>query len=779
MKGPAKTKPATKKGWLMFERLFTRREPDERRRDLTSDRMLSVRADTLDEAERSVEAVMSTDGQVTVFDWSRWGMIDEVLVSRGAELPGQVPLLENHSRWSLDNVLGSVRNMRAADSETVGRMFFAKDDPEADKNWNKVRQGHLDAVSVGYRAIEFTDIEPNKSATVAGRQYTAGSRPLRITTRWQVKELSLVPIGADPRAKIREEADDTASGKHERTISMDPKLRKYLESLGLRADATEDEATTFMGALGGNQRSICNVLNRPADDDTARDMQRLSLEGLGVNAAEPWRRLEPKKPETPPAPNDNERVEDSPLVDEAAIRRDEQERATAIREMVGTDADEEFIARAISENWTVEQAASQLLPLMRENRAPAVGGIHSRSHDTDCNARSLAAGMLIDNGFDPTEHRFTAEVGQDIRRGHLLTEQDADLGDEYRDMSAVDVCREACRIDGVRVSRGRRDAIRAATSGGTLSYVFGTNVYAQLVAGWEEIGDTTTGWCDEEDVPNFLTQEDITFDGSSRLEKLPRGDTAKHATPSDTRETYKIARYAKQFVMDEQDILDDRLGALMKMPAEMGQAARQLRPNMVYNEMLENPTMADTGAVFNSTAVTDTGGHANLGAAVLASAGLTAAITAMGKQRINNQVINVVPRYLIVPAALEWTADELTASETLIKVFADSSEPKYSPSNAIARRGITPVVDDRLGATGVIDPDTGTARTGSDTSWYLTAGGSRSIRVAYLRGTGRSPQLRSFNLDRGQWGLGWDIKHDLGVVFLDFRPWYKSTGAGA
>jgi hypothetical protein len=206
----------------MLQDLSTRREPDEQRRDLISDRMLSVRVATLDEEERSVEAVMSTEGQVTVFDWKRWGMIDEVLVSRGAELPEQVPLLENHNRYSLDNVLGSVRNMRAGDQETVGRMFFAADDQRADASWNKVRQGHLDAVSVGYRAVDFTDIEPNKSATVAGRQYTAGSRPLRITTRWQVKELSLVPIGADPGAKIREEAGDTASTNKRRSISWTP-----------------------------------------------------------------------------------------------------------------------------------------------------------------------------------------------------------------------------------------------------------------------------------------------------------------------------------------------------------------------------------------------------------------------------------------------------------------------------------------------------------------------------------------------------------------------------
>jgi len=77
----------------------------------------------------------------------------------------------------------------------------------------------------------------------------------------------------------------------------------------------------------------------------------------------------------------------------------------------------------------------------------------------------------------------------------------------------------------------------------------------------------------------------------------------------------------------------------------------------------------------------------------------------------------------------------------------------------------------------VTDPRSGSARTGLDTNWFLTSGADRGLRVAYRRGTGRQPALRSFTLDRGQWGLGWDINMDIGAAFLDFRTWYKSTGA--
>jgi hypothetical protein len=98
--------------------------------------------------------------------------------------------------------------------------------------------------------------------------------------------------------------------------------------------------------------------------------------------------------------------------------------------------------------------------------------------------------------------------------------------------------------------------------------------------------------------------------------------------------------------------------------------------------------------------------------------------------------------------------------------------------NVLQSEGLTLVVDDRIGVSGVTDPTTNTARTGLDTNWFLSAGGARTVRVAYRRGTNRQPQLRSFMLDRGQWGMGWDINMDIGAKALDYRGMHKSAGTG-
>ncbi|KKL67166.1 hypothetical protein LCGC14_2137710 [marine sediment metagenome] len=562
---------------------------------------------------------------------------------------------------------------------------------------------------------------------------------------------------------------------------MNPTLRAYLETIGLRAGVSDDDAKAFHEKLTGTQLARADVLKE--DERGLADFPPVTP------PADP--------PATPPADDDrgDSPADDTNQTNEAAIReavakavlgerQQERQRVRQIHELAGDDTRKELRDQALVEGWTVERATAAFLKDLRDRQSGVGPAIHVRDHATDCNVRSLAAGMLMGQGLDPTKQRLHNGQGSP-RRVDALTEQDADRGEDLCALSAIDLVRECAMIDTGRYHRDPTEAMRAATSGATLSYVFTTNVYAKLLAGWETIGDTTVGWCDETDEPNFLQQEDISLQANARLQKLPPGDTAKHATASDTRETYKIARYAKQFVVDEQDIINDRLSAITRMPGEMGEAARDMRPELVYSLMLQNPTLvADSGAVFNATAVTTAGGHANLGTVALSSDGLKAAITAMVKQRLNRTTTNpgrallIRPKFLIVPAELEWTARALTASAALAKMFADTSDPWYSQLNLIAQEGIRVVVDDRIGAIGVMDPASEAVRTGLDTNWFLAAGGTKSIRVAYRRGTNRRPLLRSFVLDRGQWGVGWDINLDIGAAFMDYRVWYKSTGGG-
>ncbi len=137
-------------------------------------RTFSVRAGSADDQTRSVAATVATESAVTVRDPESWQIIDEVLRMDGAVLPERVPLLNNHYRYSLDDVLGSAREIKVTGGQLDARLYFAAGDEICERAWNKAKQGHLADVSAGYRTLEFTDIPPGQTRTVGGRAYTAG-----------------------------------------------------------------------------------------------------------------------------------------------------------------------------------------------------------------------------------------------------------------------------------------------------------------------------------------------------------------------------------------------------------------------------------------------------------------------------------------------------------------------------------------------------------------------------------------------------------------------------
>lgn len=166
----------------------------------------ALRASSIDEENRGFGAVVATETPAMVVDFARYEVIEEVLIARGGEFPAQVPLLDNHTRETIDNVLGAAHSFSLEGDKWANRNNFTKDVERAENAFKQVRAGHVTDVSIGYMPLDYVDISPGKKEEVEGREFTARGRTLRITTRWKVHELSLTPIGADSMAKIRSKA---------------------------------------------------------------------------------------------------------------------------------------------------------------------------------------------------------------------------------------------------------------------------------------------------------------------------------------------------------------------------------------------------------------------------------------------------------------------------------------------------------------------------------------------------------------------------------------------
>lgn len=377
---------------------------------------------------------------------------------------------------------------------------------------------------------------------------------------------------------------------------------------------------------------------------------------------------------------------------------------------------------------------------------------------------ALSASQFLRAGIDPVDPNASAALRDQQTRA-------AELGEQFRNRTMLEIVREIAIKTGGEAHGNDRDMIRAATSGGELSGVFSNVANASLQKSFQEYPDSTD-WCRDTLVTSFQTHESYRLAKASNVNRLARGDEAVHAVISDTTESYKVARYAVQFVVDEQDIIDDKFGAFTQIPEQLGQACARVRADLVYSELLANAALgADSVALFHAAT------HGNLatgGPSALTASSLAAGIVAMATQMEGDAKLNLRPAFLIVPQDLYYTA--LVLLKSVERIISADSGGTYNPlrSEHIAIRS-----DDRIGANGVTSPATKTEYTGSATNWFLAANPIQAptIEVGFLRQTGKKPVLRSWDRREGTWGIGFDCKLDIGVKAMDWRGLYKSEGA--
>lgn len=569
-------------------------------------------------------------------------------------------------------------------------------------------------------------------------------------------------------------------------MTMNARLQSYLRTLGLAADAENDAAWEFFRELRGLQATIANCLNYQEQDSQARASCDLALRAVGVDPFNPHETLDP--PTDPPqqrAGTDGASADGK--LEQSAEERGriaERDRRTQIEQYaVMSGSSDELRGELIDGDFTADQARDRIwedhqsrtrasVPTDLPGQSPAG---HRRDSVSNIELATIEAAVLHGRGLDPTTSWAVNDNGTPrVRQMTPDLERAIENAYQHRAASLEDIIRMCARLDNVNLPMGRNGLLQEyirSSSTAALSAVFTTNVNSELLQSYQVTPDSTgDGWVRESDVSDFRVNERARMENGGALKKLPRGGEAEHATYSDIVESFKIARYAAQFLIDDQDIQDDNFGGLTGfVPADMGVAARQVRPDLVYSILMGNPDMRDSVALFHAAT------HGNLNtSAALAVATLKAGRAAMRVQQENGRNLNVMPKFLIVPPTLEDDADTLLHSRLLI---TGESSTKAA-NNPNANKGLVVVTDARL-QNGVTDPTDGTGATvhaGSTTSWFLSAvSSSHTIECAYLRGTGRAPQIRPFVLSEGRWGLGWDVKMDVGAKALDWRGMQKNT----
>ncbi len=260
-------------------------------------------------------------------------------------------------------------------------------------------------------------------------------------------------------------------------------------------------------------------------------------------------------------------------------------------------------------------------------------------------------------------------------------------------------------------------------------------------------------WTPETEVPDFKTQSRVQLSEAPALNEVKEGGEFTHGTFGDGKGEFQLITYGRLFGITRQALINDDLSAFARTPQAFGASATRREADVVYGILTPNGNMSDGTALFHTT-------HGNLEtAAALSIASLGSARSAMRVQTGLNGLatLNIVPRYLIVPAALETTAEQLLAS------LVDPTKSNATPNLDFIRGLITLVVDARL------DAD-------STTAWYLAADSTQvdTIERAYLEG-----QRGVSYEERPGWEIdGMEVKArlDFAAKAIDHRGLLKNPG---
>lgn len=697
-----------------------------------SDERISTRAAaaqpaTLDETARSVRAIAASEKPAAVFDWDRYDVVDEVLLMAGAILPesGRVPLLDSHQRGSVSDILGSAGGFRAGASGPFAALEadVALGDTDAGRQaLALIRDGHLTDLSVGYEPVESMWIPAGQKQLIAGREYAG---PVKVTTRWILKELSLTPIGADDLAKMRSQGG---------AQPMTKRLKKLLKLRhGLPVDATGSQARAMLITL---PKEVQDSLRAESETQVQADAQRSAIVA-------------------PVQPVQVSRSDDTDL----AARADDAARAA--------------VARIAAEHSEIREAVR-------------LGGLESSfgdeliaaGHRPDTARKAVLAKMAASN---KPMNNTRAEMGEDERdkfyraaldgvkmRMGVKIEKPAAGHEAFRGMSLVRMGEEFLLRHGIKPrSLDARSIAEAAlamrsapsTHSTDFPHLMGNVASAVLLAAYDLYPSTWEMWCAITSVNDFKSIKGVRLSEAPNLDLIGENGEYKYGSFDESAETYHIGTYGKLFALTREMLINDDMRAFARVPQAFGAAARRKVSDVVYAKLVANPTMSDGVALFHAN-------HKNLAASgtALGVDPMKAAKKAMRLQKdMTGNVINVEPAFLLIPAELEFTAGILLNSAVLPQLATGATYASVNIPNPFLN-SLAPVVEPRLDAA-------------SATAWYLAGRPAviDTMEVAFLNGV-QTPYLEEkegFERD----GVSYKVRFDFGVGLMDHRGLYKNAGA--
>ena len=684
-------------------------------------------------AKPKVVGVAYSGGKMNLPGWRHPVVVDLA----GMEIPESVPLLTNHENKT-DSRIGLIsaavrNNVLEITGEIVSDSRDAADiiaQGKAGADWQ---------LSIG---ADVKECELVKGSREVNGQEVEG--PFYHIKKSTLREVSVVAVGADAHTNMKVNAKFNLVNQEGEAMNNKSETKSVSAVSTPNAnDAVPPEKKPEPEQKPGNPANKPGEpANKPGEPEKKPDNAEKKP---GQAAAEA----------TPPA------IQAS-AGDVAATAREaaqnavkaERERISAIQAICDGEFPE-IEREAIAGGWTPEVVTKKVLETIRAERPAANVNISVKTAPEGGELRkTIEAAMCLRVGVsaDQLEKSYGAKT--------------VEAGMAEMDMPLKQLLIECMKLDGIPYSRGfDNETIRAAFSSVSLPGILSNVANKKLLQSYEAQPIIAMKLCSTGDLNDFKENDRFRLTDVGDLLPIAADGEIKDGGLIEESAKNQLDTYGKKFCLTRKMIINDDLGAFMKVPTAMGNRAARLIDQLFFSRLLSNPAQADGKALFSTN-------HKNLlsgASSALSSDSLKKAIQLFLDQvDADGQPISVEPKYLLVPTALKHLAIELTQGATLIMSGTD---------NAV-RPALNVLSDENLQV--ISSPYLGNSayEGSSQTGWYLF-GDPKTVdtwEIGFLKGK-RTPTVERGETDFNTLGLWFRVYFDLGVREQDHRGMVKANGA--
>lgn len=530
-------------------------------------------------------------------------------------------------------------------------------------------------------------------------------------------------------------------GDWQLSIGADASKTEFIEAGKTRVINGQEHSGPFYHVINSTLREV-SVVAVGADASTVMKIAaKFNLKGEPQMSSENKENvaIEAAKKEVVNAPVDNlSKIteQDVTAAAETAIKA-ERKRVADICAVCNGEFPE-IEKEAISAGWDVNATREKVLEAFRAKKPET--SVNVIVNKDEMNKETLEAAFAMRAGIS----------GDDLIKSY--GEKTVDAAAKDCDISIKELMQECMRLEGKYAGRTfDNDSIRAAFSTVSLPGILSNVANKTMLKTFNAQPIIATRLCTEGDLNDFKATERLRLTDVGDLKPVAPNGEIKDGGLTEEAAVNQLETYGKKFCLTRQMIINDDLGALMKVPTAMGNRAARLIDQLFFSRLLANPVQADGNKLFSTA-------HKNIATGTASALGIESLEKAiqlfLDQTDASGAPIGVEPQFLLVPTALKFKAEALTKGDTIIATGNTASV--RTSLNVLANEGLQVISSPYLG--NVAYPGA------SSTGWYLFGNPAQvdTFEIGYLRGK-RTPTVEYGETDFNTLGMWFRVYFDLGI----------------